>query len=315
MTVDVQYVDSDTYLGVYKYTLSTDNIQLIREVEAGFTGTIKTTVDIRTEIYVQMHPNGTSGSAIFDVSSSISNASADDGISGGTIASVILVMIILSVVIGLCIYYRRALKKCFLKIRNSMEQCCKRRMMPVNNIPYPTSEANQPQMPMDNVNVIYIDTEPGLFTQSAGSTQTSSGSGGTTESTERNSKGISGGILALIIIFSLLGGGALFFGSVFLIAYCEQRTKRRRNTPVRRITPTVEVASGTPDVVSGAPVTNNETNKKFYQIGSNTSDLNAFNNSHTNFSTSTPVSDNNVDEEERNEDLVLEEIPVGENST
>ena len=162
---------------------------------------------------------------------------------------------------------------------------------------------------------VYIDTEPGLFTQSAGSTQTSSGSGGTTESTERNSKGISGGILALIIIFSLLGAAALLFGSAFLIVYCEQRTKRPRNTPVRRITPTVEVASGTPEVVSGAPVTNNETNKKFYQIGSNTSDLNAFNNSHTNFSTSTPVSDNNVDEEERNEDLVLEEIPVGENST
>ena len=162
MTVDVQYVDSDTYLGVYKYTLSTDNIQLIREVEAGFTGTIKTTVDIRTEIYVQMHPNGTSGSAIFDVSSSISNASADDGISGGTIASVILVMIILSVVIGLCIYYRRALKKCYHMIRNSMQKCCKRGRAPVNDQPNLPSSSTQVYMPNNDQRVIITGPQIGI---------------------------------------------------------------------------------------------------------------------------------------------------------
>ena len=160
---------------------------------------------------------------------------------------------------------------------------------------------------------VYIDPEPGLFTQSTSSTSSaqtasSSGSGGTTESTEEKGTSLSGGMIALIIISFMVGTVVLVFLLAILPIYFGNRNRMRRNTPVRPI-----IAS--PEVASGAPVTSNQTNKKFYQIGNSIRDLNAFNNSHTNFSTSTPVSQNNVDEEERNEDLVLEEIPVGENST
>ena len=112
ITVDVEYVDSDTYLGVYKYTKDTRYTELIREVVAGFTGSIQTTVDIHCKVFVQMYPNSTSSSAIFNISSRKINS---DKISGGKIAgliaSAILVIVILVVINALCIYHRSALKK------------------------------------------------------------------------------------------------------------------------------------------------------------------------------------------------------------
>ena len=113
ITVDVEYVNSDTYLGVYKYTIDTRNTELIQEVGAGFVGAIQTTVDIDSKVYVQMYPNSTSSSAIFNISSRKSNS--DGKISGGKIAgliaSAILVIVILVVINALCIYHRRSLKK------------------------------------------------------------------------------------------------------------------------------------------------------------------------------------------------------------
>ena len=134
ITVDVEYVNSDTYLGVYKYTINTTNTELIQEVGAGFTGTIQTTVDIDSKVYVQMYPNSTSSSAIFNISSAIvsnttennttSNSSGnttttttttstttDSGVSGGAIAGVTIVVIILLVILGLCYAFRRYLYK------------------------------------------------------------------------------------------------------------------------------------------------------------------------------------------------------------
>ena len=71
ITVDVEYVNSDTYLGVYKYNINTQNTELVEEAGAGFTGAIETTVTTPFEIYVQMYPNSTSSSAIFNISSAI----------------------------------------------------------------------------------------------------------------------------------------------------------------------------------------------------------------------------------------------------
>ena len=159
MTVDVQYVDSDTYLGVYKYTLSSDNIQLIQEVEAGFTGEIKTTVDIRTEIYVQMHPNGTSGSAIFDVRS---KKPGDDD--NGIIVTIIVVLIVVGVIVGavglgIFIIY----KKCW-KSRNSTQSDppnqppvrTQLQMVPNNENMYYTHE-NQVAMDIANLEILGED--------------------------------------------------------------------------------------------------------------------------------------------------------------
>ena len=163
ITINVEYIHSDTYLGVYRYRLSRDSYELIYEVGAGFTGTLLTTVDINSEIYIQMYPNSTSSSAIFNISSSTNGSNtntttttttststtSDGGVNLVAIASVILIIIILATIITSCIYYRRALKKCCHKTRNSMKQCCDRRRMPVDDQPYST----QAQMPNNDQRV------------------------------------------------------------------------------------------------------------------------------------------------------------------
>ena len=95
ITVDVEYVSSGAYLGVYKYTLSSNYLELLQEVSAGYTGTIQTTVDRYTEIYVQMLPFSGSGNAIFNVSSIIigddpSTSNGDGGLSLGAVVGILL---------------------------------------------------------------------------------------------------------------------------------------------------------------------------------------------------------------------------------
>ena len=87
---------------MYKYTLGSDNSELVREVGAGFTGAIKTTVDINTEIYVQMYPNSTSSSATFN----IRTIKVSDG--NGGIAIIISATLVICGLLGLVslgIYY------------------------------------------------------------------------------------------------------------------------------------------------------------------------------------------------------------------
>ena len=148
ISVDVEYVNSDTYLGVYKYTLDSGNTELIQEVGAGFVGSIQTTVDINFKVYVQMYPNSTSSSAIFNISSVIvSNTTENntttingsttttngnttttsgnttttignttttttyDRISYGTFAGILAAVVFLFIIISLCYVFRRYLYK------------------------------------------------------------------------------------------------------------------------------------------------------------------------------------------------------------
>ena len=127
VTVDINYVYYNTYIGVYRYHTNSNSYELVREVGQNFSGTINTTINETTEIYVQMHPFYYLSCAGFDVST------------------------------------------------------------------------------------IYV--EPELSTQSGGLTQTaSSGSEGTTGSTEGKSKSLSGRMIALIIMSLILGSAVLLFG-------------------------------------------------------------------------------------------------------
>ena len=128
VTVDINYVYYNTYIGVYRYHTNSNSYELVREVGQNFSGTINTTINETTEIYVQMHPFYYLSCAGFDVAT------------------------------------------------------------------------------------IYV--EPELSTQSGGSTQTaaSSGSEGTTGSTEGKSKSLSGRTIALITMSLILGSAVLLFG-------------------------------------------------------------------------------------------------------
>ena len=95
VTVDVEYIHSDTHLGVYKHTLYSNSSELIQEVEAEFIGTIKTTVDINTEIYVQMYPSSSLGSSIFN----ITTKKIPDG--NGNILFIISIILIICGILGL----------------------------------------------------------------------------------------------------------------------------------------------------------------------------------------------------------------------
>ena len=67
VTVAVEYVHSDTVLGVYKYYKNTNTYELVTEENSGFNGNITTTIDPNTEVYVQMHSFSSSSSAGFDL--------------------------------------------------------------------------------------------------------------------------------------------------------------------------------------------------------------------------------------------------------
>ena len=95
VTVDIEYIHNDTYLGVYKHALYSNSSELIQEVEAEFIGTIKTTVDINTEIYVQMYPSSSLGYSIFNITT---KKIPDDN---GNILFVVGIILIICGILGL----------------------------------------------------------------------------------------------------------------------------------------------------------------------------------------------------------------------
>ena len=119
VSINVDYVYYETYLGVYRYHTDSNSYELVREVEENFTGYINTTMDSNTEIYVQMHPFYFLSCAEFNVSvtptsSSSSNGSTSGSTNGGTtggtnedeggssaVVAVIVFLVVLGIIIGL----------------------------------------------------------------------------------------------------------------------------------------------------------------------------------------------------------------------
>ena len=127
---------------MYKYTLGSDNSELVREVGAGFTGAIQTSVDINTEIYVQMYPNSTSSSATFN----IRTIKVSDG--NGGIAIIISATLVIWGLLGLVslgIY-------CFYK------KCCKYKNMSKVDSPCKPESGTQNQIFMNHKRVHYINS-------------------------------------------------------------------------------------------------------------------------------------------------------------
>ena len=111
VSVSVDYVWYDTYIGVYKYFIDSNSYELVREVDEDFYGYINTTMDSNTEIYVQMHAFHNLSCAGFTVyvnstSSSSSNGGTNEGTNeddGGsnTVVAVIVFLVVLGIIIGL----------------------------------------------------------------------------------------------------------------------------------------------------------------------------------------------------------------------
>ena len=149
VTVEVEYVNSDTYLGVYKYTLSSNYVELLQEVGAGYTGSIQTTVDAYTEIYVQMHPNSSSSYAIFNVSSSIvsttgNSTTSDDGLSGGAIAGIVIGILVFLIIVGVIVAYVIY-----------VQYFQRKKTTPVSA--FPSSSKTQDPVARNNDNIFFID--------------------------------------------------------------------------------------------------------------------------------------------------------------
>ena len=141
MTVDVEYVHSSAYLGVYRYTLASDSFDLIKEVGGGYTGSIKTTTNHKNEIYVQMYPSGGTASAKFTVST---KQSPFEGLSTIEILGIIFGPFLGVVIIGLIGYL---LIKWYTY---------KRKKKPKRVTPYPSTSRTQDQMTRNNDNIFYI---------------------------------------------------------------------------------------------------------------------------------------------------------------
>ena len=76
VTVNVDYVYKQTYLGVYKYHIDSNSYELVREVNQFFIGNIRTMIDINTEIYVQIHPYNLLSHAEFTVYTHLDSSSS-----------------------------------------------------------------------------------------------------------------------------------------------------------------------------------------------------------------------------------------------
>ena len=103
VTVAVDYVYDNTYLGVYKYFKFTNEYELISEVDRNFAGNITTTMDTSSEIHVQMHPFSTESCAGFNVYADRTEdtvTSSDDGLHLGIIIAIVLVVVWGSLVLG-----------------------------------------------------------------------------------------------------------------------------------------------------------------------------------------------------------------------
>ena len=107
VTVEVDYVYYDTYLGVYKYLIDSNSYEFVREVEENFTGNITTTIDSNTEIYVQMHAFHALSCAGFYVRVSESSSSSNDYSGSGTTDdsdSSAVVGITIAIIVHVCIF-------------------------------------------------------------------------------------------------------------------------------------------------------------------------------------------------------------------
>ena len=164
VTISVEYVHSDTYLGVYRYDIRSDTVELINEVGTGFTGNITSVVDLNYEVYVQMYPNNSMSSARFSIRTikvmdgtgnttqnntitSSSNSSSDDGISTGAVVAIVLVSVWIIVIlggIGVYIIYRKYYKN--------------NRTRQINWGNLPTSQ-NEGQVDMNNQSHSYMNNQ------------------------------------------------------------------------------------------------------------------------------------------------------------
>ena len=117
VTVEVDYVYDQTYLGVYLHYTDSNTYDLVEEVDQTFTGNITTYMNSDTDVYVQMHPFTSSSCAAFTVhadristyssssnssssSSSSSNSGTDESSGGGKKLNAIeILLIVLSIII------------------------------------------------------------------------------------------------------------------------------------------------------------------------------------------------------------------------
>ena len=114
VTVDIDYVYYDTYIGVYKYYKESNSYELVREVGQNFSGKIKTTIDDSSEIYVQMHPFYYLSCAGLDIIiSDYSPAENSDKLSAGVIVAIVISVLAATVVFGMvafCLIYHNYYK-------------------------------------------------------------------------------------------------------------------------------------------------------------------------------------------------------------
>ena len=111
VTVEVDYVYSQTYLGVYLHYTDSNTYDLVEEVNQTFTGNITTYMNSDTDVYVQMHPFTSLSCAAFTVhadristnsssSSSSSNSGTDESSGGGKKLSALeILLIVLSIIV------------------------------------------------------------------------------------------------------------------------------------------------------------------------------------------------------------------------
>ena len=141
ITIDVDYIHSDTYLSVYKYTVASDSSELVKEVSSGFTGSIKTRLDIYTEVYVQMYPNCVTSSATFDIHA---KKVTDDGLTGGEIAGIVIGVLAFLIIVGLIIAYVVYVKY-FKKRKNTAISA------------FPSTSKTQDPVARNNDNIFFIE--------------------------------------------------------------------------------------------------------------------------------------------------------------
>ena len=105
VTVEVDYVYSQTYLEVYQYYTDSNTYDLVREVDQNFTDNITTHMNNTTDVYVLMHPFTSLSCAAFTVYAdriSNSSSSTDESNGGGKkLSAVEVLLIVLSIIIFL----------------------------------------------------------------------------------------------------------------------------------------------------------------------------------------------------------------------
>ena len=118
VTVSVEYVYYNTYLGVYKYHTDSNSYEFVTEVGENYVGNITTTMDGNTEIYVQMHPFTYLSCAQFYVyvnkTDDVESSNSDDELNIGIVVCIVAVVTICVgslVFVGSCILYKKFWKR------------------------------------------------------------------------------------------------------------------------------------------------------------------------------------------------------------